>query len=98
MRVSGHSSGLNGTISPNFGVFKEHPCSTHWARGDQRHLPLGPIDPVVMAGERRRQKNQQGKKTKKTTANQKGKRFRAEGLGGSSCGVATGVRRRRRST
>ena len=76
--VSGHSLGLNGTISPSFAVFKEHPCSTHWARSDQRHLPLGPIDPVVMAGERRRQKIQQGKKTKVTTADQNGNPFRTE--------------------
>src|SRR3974377_25026 len=77
--VSGHFLALNRTIRPNFRIFKEHPCSTHWARSDQRHLSPGPIDPVVMGGQRRHQKIQQGKKTKVTTANQNGNRFRTEG-------------------
>src|SRR5271157_955696 len=76
--VSGHSLGLDGNVSPNSGIVKEHNCSTHWARSDQRHISLGPIDQVVMDGERRRQKIQQSKKTKVTKANQNGNQFRTE--------------------
>ena len=78
MGVSSHFLGLDCTISPIFGVFKEHPCSAHWARSDQRHLYPGPIDPVVMDRQRRRQKIQHCKKTKVTTTNQNGSRFRTE--------------------
>ena len=63
---------------PEFWNLKEHDCSTHWARSDQRQRSPSPIDQVVMAGERRRQKIRRGKKTKVTTANQNGNRPRAE--------------------
>src|SRR5271157_1398734 len=70
--VSGHSLGPDGKVRPNSGIVKEPDCSTHWARSDQRHQSLGPMDQVVMAGERPGKKIRWRKKTKVTTVNQNG--------------------------
>src|SRR5208337_351411 len=87
--VSGHALALDGKVRLNSGIFKEHDCSTHWARSDQRHISLGPIDQVVMDGQRRRQKIQQRKKTKVTTANQNGNWLRAVRLAPSQKHIRT---------
>ena len=60
--------------------FSKRILAARTGRGVTRDTyPPGRIDPVVMAGERGSQKIQQGKKTKVTTANQNGNRFRTEG-------------------
>src|SRR5271165_2338494 len=70
--VSGHSAGLDGKVRLDSGIVKEHNCSTHWARSDQRHRSLGPMDQVVRAGEGPSKKIWWSKKTKVTKANQNG--------------------------
>ena len=68
--------GLDDEVNRLLGIFKEHTDSGHWARGDQRHQFLGTLDEVVMARERRRQKNLVEKKTKVTKPYQNGNRSR----------------------
>src|SRR5271157_2944687 len=78
--VSGSSLGLDGKVRLNSGIFKEHHCSAHWARSDQRHPSPGPMDQVVMAGERPGKKIRWSKQTKVTKAKQNGNWPRAERL------------------
>src|SRR5208337_4060851 len=87
--VSGHFLGLDGNVSPNSGIFKEPDCSTHWARSDQRHRSLGPMDQVVRAGEGPGKKIRWSKKTKVTKANQNGNWPRAVRLAPSQEHIRT---------